>query len=50
MDLFNALNHPIFASANTTVGNTFFGSLGTSATLTQSNSPRQVQLSGRLFF
>jgi Carboxypeptidase regulatory-like domain len=50
MDFFNALNHPTFASANTTVGNTFFGSLGTSANLTQSNSPRQVQLSGRLYF
>jgi len=50
MDLFNALNHPTFASANTTVGNTYFGSLGTALNLTQSNSPRQVQLSGRLYF
>ena len=50
MDLFNALNHPVFASANTTVTSTFFGSLGSSAILTQSNAPRQVQISGRLFF
>ncbi len=50
MDVFNALNHPLFASVNTTVGNSFFGTLGSSATLSQNNSPRQVQLSGRLIF
>jgi hypothetical protein len=50
MDAFNALNHPIFASANTTVGNTYFGQLKSAAIATQSNAPRQVQLSGRLFF
>ncbi len=50
MDVFNALNHPTFASANVTVGNAFFGSLGTSAILTQSNAPRQVTLLGRLSF
>jgi hypothetical protein len=50
MDVFNALNHPLFASVNTTVGNSFFGTLGSSATLSQTNSPRQVQLSGRLTF
>jgi hypothetical protein len=50
MDVFNALNHPLFASVNTTVGNSFFGTLGSSATLSQTNSPRQVQLAGRLSF
>jgi hypothetical protein len=50
MDVFNALNHPLFASVNTTVGNTYFGTLGSGATLSQTNSPRQVQLSGRLSF
>jgi hypothetical protein len=50
MDVFNALNHPLFASVNTSVGNAFFGTLGSSATLSQTNSPRQVQLSGRLTF
>jgi hypothetical protein len=50
LDVFNALNHPLFASVNTTVGNTYFGTLGSGATLSQTNSPRQVQLSGRLSF
>jgi hypothetical protein len=50
MDLFNALNHPTFTSINTTPGNTSFGAFGTVASLTQANSPRQVQLSGRLYF
>jgi hypothetical protein len=50
MDAFNALNHPLFASANTTVGNTYFGQLKSSAIATQSNSARQIQISGRLYF
>jgi Carboxypeptidase regulatory-like domain len=50
MDLFNALNHPTFASVNTTVGNAFFGSLGSASALSQSNAPREVQLSGKLSF
>jgi hypothetical protein len=50
MDAFNALNHPTFASANTTVGNTYFGQLKNAAIATQSNSPRQIQISGRLYF
>jgi hypothetical protein len=50
MDVFNALNHPLFASVNTTVGNTYFGTLSSGALESQTNSPRQVQLSGRLTF
>ena len=50
MDAFSALNHPTFASVNTTVGNTYFGTLKSAAIATQSNAPRQVQISGRLFF
>jgi hypothetical protein len=50
MDVFNALNHPLFASVNTTVGSTYFGTLGSGAVLSQTNSPRQVQLSGKLTF
>jgi hypothetical protein len=50
MTVINALNHPLFTSINTTVGNTSFGAFGTNASLTQSNAPRQVQLSGRLYF
>jgi hypothetical protein len=50
MDVFNALNHPLFASVNSTVGNTYFGTLSSSAIESQTNSPRQVQLSGRLTF
>ena len=50
MDVFNALNHPQFSSVNTTVGNTYFGTLSSGALESQTNSPRQVQLSGRLTF
>lgn len=50
MDVFNALNHPLFASVNTTVGNTYFGTLSSGAIESQTNSPRQVQLSGKLTF
>jgi hypothetical protein len=50
MDLFNALNHPTFSSINLTPGASTFGQFGTLASLAQANSPRQVQLSGRLYF
>jgi hypothetical protein len=50
MDLFNALNHPTFTSINTTPGASTFGQFGTLSSLSQANSPRQVQLSGRLYF
>jgi hypothetical protein len=50
MDVFNALNHPLFASVNVTPTSSYFGTLGSGATLSQTNSPRQVQLSGKLFF
>jgi hypothetical protein len=49
-DAFNALNHPTFASANTTVGNTYFGQLKNASIANQSNSARQIQIAGRLFF
>jgi hypothetical protein len=50
LDVFNALNHPLFATVNSTVGNTYFGTLSSALTESQNNSPRQVQLSGRLSF
>jgi hypothetical protein len=50
MDVFNALNHPLFASVNVTPTSTYFGTLSSGALESQTNSPRQVQLSGKLFF
>jgi hypothetical protein len=52
MDAFNALNHPTFASADTSIGSygAHFGTLASSTTPTQSNTARQIQFSGRLYF
>jgi len=50
MDAFNALNHPIFGSINTTPGGTYFGYVNGSNTLTQNNIPRNIQLEGKLSF
>lgn len=50
MDAFNALNHPRFGNIDTTPGDTFFGYLSGTTTLSQVNAPRQIQLAGRLFF
>jgi hypothetical protein len=50
IDLFNALNHPTFSSINLTPGASTFGQFGTLASLAQANAPREVQLSGRLYF
>jgi len=49
-DAFNALNHPTFANTNVTLGNTYFGQLKSAAIPTQSNTARQIQISGRLYF
>jgi hypothetical protein len=50
MDVFNALNHPLFASANVSPTSSYFGTLSSGALESQTNSPRQVQLSGKLTF
>jgi hypothetical protein len=50
MDAFNALNHPLFASADVTPTSSYFGTLSSGALESQTNSPRQVQLSGKLTF
>jgi hypothetical protein len=50
MDVFNALNHPLFGGIDTTAGDTYFGYLSGAASPSQSNSPRQVQLSGKITF
>lgn len=50
MDAFNLLNHPRFGSVGTDPNGKFFGVLGNSQFLSQINAPRQIQLSGKLFF
>jgi hypothetical protein len=50
IDAFNALNHPQFAGPNTDPNNAYFGYLGGSATPNASNSPRLIQLEGKLYF
>jgi hypothetical protein len=44
-EAFNALNHPQFASPNTVVGSSAFGTV-----TAQANTPRQVQLAVKLYF
>jgi hypothetical protein len=50
IDAFNALNHPQFNGPNTDPNNAYFGYLGGSATPNASNSPRLIQLEGKLYF
>jgi hypothetical protein len=42
---FNAFNHPVFGSPNTTVGNAQFGRVTSTA-----NAPRQTQFALKLLF
>jgi hypothetical protein len=50
IDAFNALNHPRFGNIDTNPGDTYFGWVNGSTTPTQVNSPRSVQLEGKLYF
>jgi hypothetical protein len=52
LDAFNAPNHPIFAGPSTNASSIYFGALGGSlpSSLTQTNTPRVIQLGGKLFF
>jgi len=50
MDLFNALNHPLFGSVDTTPSDTYFGAVSGTNKPTQINAPRQIQLSGKITF
>jgi len=49
-DAFNALNHPQFGSVNTDPNNAYFGYFSGSATPSAVNSPRSIQLEGKLYF
>jgi len=42
---FNILNHPVFGGPQNDISNTSFG-----AVTSQANSPRQLQLSGKIIF
>jgi hypothetical protein len=44
-EFFNALNHPVFGSPNTKVGNAQFGRVAGTA-----NGPRQTQFALKLLF
>lgn len=50
MDAFNAFNHPQFGNVNTTPTATYFGWLGGSPIPSQVNTPRAIQLQGKLYF
>ncbi len=49
-DAFNALNHPRFTSPGTDPTNQYFGYLSGTALLNTSNSPRAIQIAGKLYF
>ena len=50
IDAFNALNHPTFGNVDTTPTDTYFGWLGGSPIPSQVNTPRAIQLEGKLYF
>lgn len=50
MNAFNALNHARFGSIGTDPNSAYFGKLGGSATLTQANAPRAIELAGKIYF
>jgi outer membrane receptor protein involved in Fe transport len=50
MDAFNALNHPRFSGANTDASSSNFGVIGGSINRTEANSPRAIQISGKITF
>jgi hypothetical protein len=49
-DAFNAFNHPLFSGPSTSASSTYFGYLSGSNLLTQNNTPRVIQLAGKLYF
>jgi hypothetical protein len=50
LDAFNALNHPQFGNVDTTPSDTYFGWIGGSPVPSQVNTPRQIQIAGKLYF
>jgi hypothetical protein len=50
IDAFNALNHPRFGNIDTGPSDLYFGALNGSSTLAQVNSPRTINLAGKLYF
>jgi hypothetical protein len=50
LDTFNTFNHPVFGGPGTTASSSTFGYLSNSTNLTQNNTPRVVQLAGKLYF
>lgn len=50
LDAFNALNHPQFGNVDTNPSDTYFGWIGGSPVPSQVNTPRQIQLAGKLYF
>jgi hypothetical protein len=49
-DAFNALNHPQFSGPGTSPSGAYFGYLSNSNLLSQSNTPRAIQLAGKVYF
>lgn len=50
LDAFNAVNHPQFSNVDLTAGDTYFGYMNGSSTLSQTNNPRTMQLEGKFYF
>jgi len=50
IDAFNALNHPQFGNIDTNPSDTYFGWVNGSPVPSQVNTPRQIQLQGKLYF
>ena len=50
LDATNLFNHPQFGGISTDPASSFFGRLSGSSTLTAVNSPRQIELAGKLYF
>jgi hypothetical protein len=50
IDAFNAFNHPQLGNVDTTPTDTYFGWIGGSPVPSQVNTPRQIQLEGKLYF
>jgi hypothetical protein len=50
VDAFNAFNHPQYGNVDTTPSNTYFGWVGGSPIPSQVNTPRAIQLQGKLYF
>jgi hypothetical protein len=51
IDAFNALNHKSFGNIDTTPGDTYFGYVnGSPTSVSETNAPRTVQMSGKFYF